>query len=72
MRVLREMNPTECVCVCVCVCVLAARRLFYYLDCDTNPQLSGGVPKGNLTFVHPCIVSITVNDDEQNATILAY
>ena len=26
----------------------------------------------NLTFVCPCIVSITVNDDQQDATILAY
>jgi len=25
-----------------------------------------------LTFVCPCIVSITVNDDQQDATILAY
>ena len=26
----------------------------------------------NLTFVCPCIVSIIVNDDQQDATILAY
>jgi len=25
----------------------------------------------NLTFVCPCIVSVTVNDDQQDATILA-
>ena len=25
-----------------------------------------------LTFVYPCIASITVNDDQQDATILAY
>ena len=26
----------------------------------------------NLTFVYPCIVSIIVNDDQQDATTLAY
>jgi hypothetical protein len=26
----------------------------------------------HLTFVYPCIVSIIVNDDQQDATILAY
>ena len=26
----------------------------------------------NLTFVYPCIASIFVNDDQQDATILAY
>ena len=27
---------------------------------------------GNVTFVYPCIASIIVNDDQQDATILAY
>ena len=26
----------------------------------------------NLTFVYPCVTSVTVNDDQQAATILAY
>ena len=26
----------------------------------------------NLTFVYPCIANRTVNDDQQDATILAY
>ena len=26
----------------------------------------------NMTFVYPCIASIIVNDDQQDATILAY
>jgi len=26
----------------------------------------------NLTSVHPCVASMTVNDDQQDANILAY
>jgi len=33
------------------------------------PQSKDGL---NLTFVCPCIVTIIVNDDQQDATILAY
>jgi len=44
--------------------------LLNYVCCSGNRKLINLTL--NLTFVYPCIVSIIVNDDQQDATILAY
>ena len=38
----------------------------------TGQEYHDNAHRDNLTFVYPCIASIIVNDDQQDATILAY